>query len=59
MDMPNPGWGEIKAQKIPPVRRGTSKRRARAGGMHMGTFWKMDEAERQLTYAISRVGRRR
>jgi hypothetical protein len=52
--------GEARArQPIPPVRRGTHKRRAKAGGMHMATFWAMDAADRELTYALSKAGRRR
>lgn len=53
----NPEWGPI--QPIPPVRRGTSKRRARSRGMHMGQFFAMSDEERRMTYEISKVGRRR
>lgn len=52
----DPEWGPI--QPIPPVRRGTSKRRARSRGMHMSQFFAMSDAERQITYEISKVGRR-
>jgi hypothetical protein len=54
-----PTWPVIRPNpKIPAVRRGTSKRRAKARGMHMSQFWAMDPAERQITYQISRAGRR-
>lgn len=52
------GWGPIKKVKIPPVRRGTSRRRAKAGGMHMSKFWAMSAEDRQMTHAISKAGRR-
>lgn len=58
MKPPNPEWGEIKKRPIPPVRRGTSKRRVKGRGMHMSEFWAMDPAERQITYEISKAGRR-
>lgn len=51
-------WGEIKPKKIPPVRRGTHRRRARAIGMHMSTFWQADQADREIMYQLSRAGRR-
>lgn len=56
---PEPSWSVIRpTPKIPPVRRGTNKRRAKARGMHMSQFWSMDEGDRALTYAISKAGRR-
>jgi hypothetical protein len=58
MDAPNPEWAPIQKIKIPAVRRGTSRRRAKAGGMHMSTFWQQPEEERQMIHAISRAGRR-
>jgi hypothetical protein len=47
-----------KPPKIPAVRRGTSRRRAAAGGMHMSSFWQLSAADREITHAISRAGRR-
>lgn len=55
---PKPAWGDIKPQVIPPVRRGTHKRRARNTSMHMGTFWQLSHEDRQMEYAISKAGRR-
>lgn len=45
--------------RIPPVRRGTTKRRAAARGMHMSDLFGMRDGERQITHKISERGRRR
>lgn len=52
---PNSDWLELKPITIPPVRRGTSKRRARHGGTHI---FNLPVEERAMSHAISRAGRR-
>lgn len=49
---------QLKAERqVRPVKRGTHRRRGRAIGMHMSTFWQMDAEDRQIVHAISRAGR--
>lgn len=47
-----------KKPRIPGVRRGTHRRRARAVGMHMSTFWAANDADRRMMHEISKAGRR-
>lgn len=45
--------------QIPGVRRGTTKRRAKAIGMHLGDLARQDEETRQVWFQISKAGKRR
>jgi len=47
-----------KIARANPVRRGTHKRRAKALGMHMSTFWQQSDADRKILYELSKKGRR-
>ena len=54
-----PSGSPVRQTQIPGVRRGTSKRRARAVGMHIGDLARQDQETRQVWHEISKAGIRR
>ena len=57
-DVVRPAGAGPKTQRIPGVKRGTSKRRAAVVVSDMNAFWNLPDEDRQMLHVVSRGGRR-